>query len=188
MKHLFFILTISLLVFASCGEKKVPQPQPQREGIQWGEIHLGPLDEDGYTEEAVIHYTTSDGTVDSLPFFLAYPMDQETFEFSGGGRVEEDDINFDGIPDVQIGKGAFDGYGNYQFEGYVWNKEKGVFVNIPDFGYIFNPVLSEKAIIGVYREWMEGIEYQNAEKYEWVNGELVKTDEWTDQFDPNAED
>ena len=186
MKHLFFILTISLLVFASCGEKKVPQPQ--REGIQWGEIRFGTLDEFGETEEATLHFTYASGKTDSLPFTLLYDMSPENFELIGGGRIEEQDINFDGIPDVQIGKGAFDGYGNYQFEGYVWNKEKGVFVNVPDFGYIFNPVLSEKAIIGVYREWMEGIEYQNAEKYEWVNGELVKTDEWTDQFDPNAED
>ena len=35
---------------------------------------------------------------------------------------------------------------------------------------------------------MDGIQYRSYEKYEWVDGELVKTDEWSEDYDPNAEE
>ena len=186
MKHLFFILTISLLAFASCGEKKVPQPQ--REGIQWGEIRFGTLDEFGETEEATLHFTYASGKTDSLPFTLLYDMSPENFELIGGGRIEEEDINFDSIPDLQICLGVFDGYGNLNYEGFVWDKEKGGFVNVPEYFEIFNPQVYYDSICGFYREWLDGIEYQTGTTHQWIDGNLVKTREWSDEFDPNAEE
>ena len=56
MKHLFIILTATLFFLVSCGDNQ-PGKQPntpkkiaQREGIQWGEIHFKPLEEDGYED------------------------------------------------------------------------------------------------------------------------------------------
>ena len=193
MKHLYFLLIASLLLLASCGEKpttkqdKTSKNIPQREGIQWGEIHYGTLNEYGETDEATLLYTTADGTVDSVAFVLSYPMEPVFFPENGGGRIEEEDINFDGIPDLQICLGVWDGYGNVSYEGFVWNKEQGVFVNVPNYSNIFNPWMSDQSITSNYREWMDGVQYRTYEKYEWVDGELVKTEEWSDEFDPSEE-
>jgi hypothetical protein len=193
MKHLYFLLIVSLLVLVSCGEKpttkqdKTPKSIPQREGIQWGAIHYGTLNEYGETDEATLLYTTADGTLDSVAFVLSYPMEPVFFPENGGGRIEEEDINFDGTPDLQICLGVWDGYGNVSYEGYVWDKEQGVFVNVPNYSNIFNPWIVDQSITSNYREWMDGVQYRTYEKYEWVDGELVKTDEWSDEFDPNEE-
>lgn len=193
MKHLYFLLLASLFFLASCGENQsgkqdnAPIKIAQREGIQWGEILFGELDEYGNAEEAFLTYTTSDGTVDTLAFWLSFPMEPDFFPETGGGRIEEEDINFDGIPDLQISLGVWDGYGNVSYEGYVWDKEKGVFVNVPNYSNIFNPWIVDQSITSNYREWMDGIQYRTYEKYEWVDGELVKTDEWDEEYDPNEE-
>ena len=196
MKRLVYFLASALLVLSSCGDNPGKQADkqadaykniPQREGIQWGEIHYGPVDEYGETDEAALVYTTADGTVDSLSFTLSFPMEPEFFPEIGGGRIEEEDINFDGIPDVQICLGVWDGYGNVSFDGYVWDKEKGAFIYVPNYSSIFNPWMADQCIISNYREWMDGVQYRTYEKYEWVDGELVKTDEWEDDFDPEEE-
>ena len=188
-QFLFFAMT--LLLLAACNnttpQRENAQSVPQRDGIQWGEIHFGPLDEYGETDEATLLYTTADGTVDSVAFWLSYPMEPEFFPETGGGRIEEEDINFDGIPDLQICLGLWDGYGNVSYEGYVWDKEQGAFVNVPNYSNIFNPWMADQSIISNYREWMDGIQYRSYEKYEWVDGDLVKTDEWDEEYDPSEE-
>ena len=190
MKHLLFILMTSLLLLASCGEKTSQKALPVREGIQWGEIHFGAPDELGYTEEATLLYTTADGTVDSVDFMLSFPIEPEDFADRGGGEIEEEDINFDGIPDLQICLGAWDGYWNMTYEGFVWDKEKGAVVNVTNYSGIFNPWIeeTERCIISNYREWMDGVQYRTYEKYEWVDGAMVMTDEWADDFALNEED
>ena len=196
MKHLLYLLTVSLFFLASCGEKQPGTPTntpvkiAQREGIQWGEIHFGTLDENDDTEEATLLYTTADGTVDSVDFFLSYPTEPNYFSENGGGTIEEEDINFDGIPDLQICLGTWDGYWNMTYAGFVWDKEKGTFVNVPNYFSIFNPLIeeTERCIISNYREWMDGVQYRTYERYEWVDGELEKTDEWADEFNLDEEE
>ena len=188
MKHLFLTLTVSLLLLASCGEKPTKKAIPLREGIQWGDIHFAAPDEDGYTEEATLLYTTADGTVDSVAFMLSFPIEPEDFEDRGGGNIEEEDINFDGTPDLQICLGAWDGYWNMTYEGFVWDKEKGVFVSIPNYSDIFNPSIYSDEIVGLYLEWMYGAQYRTGERYKWVDGELVKTEEWTEVYGLDEEE
>ena len=198
MKHLFIILTATLFLLVSCGDNQ-PKKQPntpkkiaQREGIQWGEIHFKPLEEDGYedgyTEEATLLYTTADGMVDSVDFFLSYPTEPDEFSELGGGRIEEEDINFDGIPDLQICLGTWDGYWNMTYAGFVWDKERGVFVSVPNYSDIFNPSIYSDEIVGLYREWMDGAQYRTGERYKWVDGELIKTEEWTEVYGLDEEE
>ena len=130
MRRLFYILIVSLFFWASCGENPAKKTIPQREGIQWGEIHFGTLDENDDTEEASLLYTTADGTVDSVDFSLSYPTEPNYFSENGGGTIEEEDINFDGIPDLQICLGTWDGYWNMTYAGFVWDKEKGAGRNL----------------------------------------------------------
>lgn len=189
MKH-FIFFAATLLLLASCNnvsQRQNTHSVPQRDGIQWGEFHFGPLDEFGETDEATLLYTTADGRVDSVAFWFSYPMEPEFFQETGGGRIEEEDINFDEIPDLQISLGMWDGYGNVTYEGYVWDKERGVFVNVPNYSNIFNPWMADHSVISNYREWLEGVQYRSYEKYEWVDGEFVKTDEWEDEYDPEEE-
>ena len=193
MKHLFYTLIVSLLFLASCGEKPTkqadaPKSVSQREGIQWGEIHFKPMDEYGDTEEATLLYTTADGMVDSVDFFLSYPTNPDEFSEIGGGRIEEEDINFDGIPDLQICLGTWDGYWNMTYAGFVWDQEKGVFVSVPNYSDIFNPAIYSDEIVGLYREWMDGAQYQTGERYKWVDGKLVKIEEWTEVYGLDEEE
>lgn len=172
MRHLFFTILASILLLASCGV-------PQREGIQWGDIHFGPQDEYGEVAEAWLLYTTSDGTVDSINFMLTYSMKPDFFFENGGGHIDEDDINFDGIPDLQIELGCFDvSCNNVNYEGFVWDPKKGVFVLVPGYSKIMNPNIEGDAIVGYEREWDYGKMEFYCEKYQWVNGELVQTEDW----------
>ena len=183
-----------LLLLASCGngnqqnEKKVPQ----REGILFGEALLWQTDEYGDFTNFIVTYTTADKTIDTLFCEFPYGMDDNMIELNEGvfGRIEEEDINFDGTPDVQVCTGLFSTYGNPVYEGFVWDKENGTFVNVPEYGGIINPYIneSEQSIVSMFMEWVYGHKEYTCEKYEWKEGKLVKTDEWTDNEEEYEED
>lgn len=48
-----------------------------------------------------------------------FPMDKDSI-----GKTELVDVNFDGIKDVLIYKGAFGNQGIQYFDCYLWNKQK----------------------------------------------------------------
>lgn len=173
----------ALLLLAACGNQQ--KPVPQREGITYGEVQLGTTDEFDSYEDFTVTYTTTDGFTDTLRCTFPYSMDADMLEFNEGvvGRIEEEDINFDEIPDVQVCTGLFSAYGNPVYEGFVWDTQKGAFVNVPEYAGIVNPYIndSEKSIISMFMEWVYGHQEYTCEKYEWQDGKLVKTDEWYDE-------
>lgn len=192
MKHLLCTFVVLFLTLVSYGGSPATEQAckvtetPQREGIQWDEIHYGSPNDDGEIEEGWLIFITVDGVTDSLQFTLIYPMEPDFFYDRLVGHIEEEDINFDGIPDLQISIGCFDpGCNNINYEGYVWNQEKGAFILVPAFSQISNPSLDEDGIISIYREWDEGEIIYSGERYHWVNGELVKDETWSpgDDFD-----
>lgn len=186
----FIAIAAALLLLVACGNQNTNQQTkeektiPQREGITFGELQTGETNEFGETEDGTITYTTTDGFTDTLTVNLPYPMNNDVMELTGVGEIEEADINFDGIKDLQIHVGNFNAAGNAIYEGYVWDKEKGVFVNIPEYFNIYDPEINEeeKSITGALREWLDEKEHISFEKYQWVNGELTKVDEWEETF------
>lgn len=190
MKHPLLVLMVSLLFLASFERNQPKQQDPEqtfqgsmdpRNGIQWGEIHLDILDPiENYTSEAWLLYTTADDTIDSLKFRLPFNMgDLEEFFDRGGGRIEEQDMNNDGIPDLQIGLGCVDGgCNNVNYEGFVWDQEKSAFVLVPNYWELMNPDILDDGIVACEHEWDEGALHYYCDMYQWVDGALVKTDEW----------
>ncbi len=180
----------AILLLAACGNQNGNQqtqkeaPVPQREGITFGELILADTNEFGGALEALIPYTTTNGTSDTLNINLLYEMDKETCELFGVGMIEEADINFDGTKDLQIRVGNFNAAGNTVYEGFVWNNETGTFVCIPEYYDIFDPEINEenKSISGSFREWMDGVEYVEGTVYKWVNDTLTLTDQWSEEF------
>lgn len=222
MKHVFVPVMGFLFLLASCGwdqSKKQEQIQPihieespdtialleeeaeieepfqdsiqkknySREGIQWKDFHFKPLN--NWKQDITLVFTASNGTVDSLTFIGNY--DELGYNVSMDDIYEED-INFDGIPDLQIDKGLHDDNCNIYFEGFIWDKENGGFVLIPNYNSIFNPTIyaKEKYIVGTNHsmyapseEAPNGIMVWSCDKYQWVDGNLVVTRSWEKALD-----
>ena len=93
--------------------------------------------------------------------------------------VREDDINFDGNPDLMIfiGDRGIISMDNDQFEGYVWNPLTASFRHVDDFYKITEPDLDpvNKVITSFYRVATNQFELST---YRWVNGDIkcVKTE------------
>lgn len=171
MKHLLYIITVVLLLFASCERNTSTQTPniPQREGIQWGEflsINEG--------NSFALPYRTADGTEDTLFGDLEY------CSFRDLGEIDEEDFNFDGIPDVQIWLGPQNWWGNILYEGFVWNKEKGCFDWVEKYHEIFSPEIHHDSlyILGMDYFFFEGVSSTDYTKYEWIDGKLTETDSW----------
>ena len=93
-----------------------------------------------------------------------FPMDKDSI-----GKTELVDVNFDGIKDVLIYKGAFGNQGIQYFDCYLWNKQKEKYTFIPSFSNIGNPVLDKKhsCIFSLSRENANCYIY---EKFQFING------------------
>lgn len=186
----------ALLLLAACGNQNTNQQTkeektiPQREGITFGELQIGETNDYGEAMDATLTYTTTDGFTDTLTIDFPFEMDKDFMELMGVGEIEENDINFDGIKDLQVHVGNFNAAGNAMYDGFVWDKEKGYFVSVPAYMGIYDPEINEEdqTITGGLRQWEDGIEYFDFEKYQWVNGELVKVDEWTETFSLDDEE
>ena len=87
--------------------------------------------------------------------------------------VTEDDINFDGIPDLMIFTGL-GGRGNTQslHDAWVWNPDTREFYKVEEFDMIQEPEIdsSKKEIISRSRD----VNALYLETYKWKNGKLVK--------------
>lgn len=87
--------------------------------------------------------------------------------------VTEDDINFDGIPDLMIFTGL-GGRGNTQslHDAWVWNPDTREFYKVEEFDMIQEPEIdsSKKEIISRSRD----VNAFYIETYKWKNGKLVK--------------
>lgn len=45
------------------------------------------------------------------------------------GTIEEEDWNFDGIPDLQVCRGTANGYGNLAYDVWIWNDKAHKYYN-----------------------------------------------------------
>jgi len=95
-------------------------------------------------------------------------------DFLGGaGNVEEEDINFDGIPDVLLYIGSFsiDSPLEY-YAAFVWDEAGQSFKEVEGYTGIPNPIIDakNKVIISKYMDLSDNV---IEEVYGWVGGELV---------------
>lgn len=149
MKHLaLFMSIVTLLATSAFAQKKYV---PQRGDYTFTTQVCTTTDEDGSSvADSIITYVTDkQGTYTLVSY--TQPLDPEYWR--GFGDIVEDDINFDGIPDLMICLGPTNAFGGFTYDGYVWNPKSHKFIRIENFDEIMDPtfVKKDKIIIGTYR-------------------------------------
>lgn len=184
---MFYIAATVLLFLASCGGNTGTTTTetpivPQREGIQWGEFILGDSVSLGDVDVFRVPYRTTDGTADTLLCDLGLSIDPNVLE------IQEEDINFDGIPDVQIRVGYNDVYFDcegqkvfyctqYNYIGYLWNQTEGHFDLVEDYETIYGPEIYKDSLCiwaTDYFNFDDSIVITH-NKWQWVDGNLMIT-------------
>lgn len=149
MRHLaIFIFIITLLAQCAVAQKKYV---PQRSGYTFRTQVFTTADEEGgAVADSIITYVTNKQDTYTLVSYTQ-PLDPEYWR--GFGDIVEDDINFDGIPDLMICLGPTNAFGGFTYDGYVWDKKRHAFVKIENFDEIMDPtfVKKSKTIIGTFR-------------------------------------
>ena len=103
---------------------------------------------------------------------LEEPVEESAFE--GYETMQEHDLNFDGMSDVQVFKGRI--INSIYWEGFVWNPKKNKFEIIDGFNRIPNasPSTHGDCILGICEDDPTEMVLS---RYEWKAGYLIKVDE-----------
>ena len=106
--------------------------------------------------------------------FLCELIWPKSMDFLGGaGEIEEEDINFDGIPDVQLYLGSFsiDSPLEY-YAAFVWDETSQSFQEIETYAGLPNPTIDaeKQRIVSAYRD-ISGA--YNEEIYGWKDGTMT---------------
>lgn len=96
------------------------------------------------------------------------------------GVTAEDDINFDGSPDLTVFLGSFGvDVGSDTYDAWIWNSNDHAFVHVNEYSDIANPTLDQeqKCIIG--RSYSKSDEVE-VSQYVWDYGSLKHEKSWTE--------
>lgn len=107
-------------------------------------------DEEGTMENIIVSMILPDGTVYKEE---VEPVPLDTASWTGFGTINEEDINFDGYPDLQVCLGPFNAYGNFTYAAWLWDEEARRFVSVPKFDELFDPSYNsaDKTIASSFR-------------------------------------
>ena len=195
MKKILYTL-IPMMLLACGGGKKSPQDGGHGIGIDSATVAQINAEEADYVPQrsdysirSDVRTVTEDGEVywDSIIVCLtdakghrqelysqALPLDTLHWERSSVGEILEDDWNFDGIPDLQVGTGPMNEFGNYTYDVWLWNEESHKFEKLKCDGKIYSPSIDpdNKCIVSVWRldDDVEII------RYKWKDGKLVESE------------
>lgn len=180
MKKVLLMSLLVLVGLAATAKKYVPE-----RGDYTFKTRLCTKQWDEYTlaDSIITYLTDKTGRIDTLVSW-AIPLDIEYW--TGFGEILEEDINFDGIPDLQICLGPFNGFGNFTYDGLVWDQDAHKFVRVENYSEIFDPQLSlqENRIIGLFRLDSD----LTISVYEWRDGKLVLIEERDEKWPTGEED
>lgn len=172
MKRILTATAVLLLamISASCRAQYVPQ----RGDYTFKTQVFTTTDEEGSTIADSIITTVTDKMGKSFTL-VSYtePLDPEYWR--GFGDIQEDDINFDGTPDLMICLGPTNSFGGFTYDGYMWDTATHKFVRVEHFDEILDPQFfpEKNQILGTFRidshYWFS--------LYEWQSGKLVLIEE-----------
>ena len=194
MKKIFMMLVPMMLV--ACGGQKSPQDGGHGIGIDSATVaQMNAEDTDyvpqrsDYSFRSDVRTITEDGEVrwDTIVVYLtdakghtqdlytqALPLDTLQWNKGSIGEILEDDWNFDGIPDLQVGTGTMNGFGNDTYDVWLWNDKAHKFEALKCDGEIYSPSIDteNKCIVSVWRldDDVEII------RYKWKDGKLVESE------------
>lgn len=116
----------------------------------------------------------------------ALPLDTADWSSQSFGEIMEMDFNFDGIPDLQIGTGPMNSYGNFTYDIFLWDEQAHRFVHVEDQPPLFDPYVDEsnKQIVSVFR-LDNDVEIV---KYQWKDRKLVEVSKETFDYSELTED
>lgn len=183
MKKNLFLLILLAWIILPANAAKGDKNDPIRSQLKWM-APAAPSNDEGNIENIFIDYVTPDGQEHHIICELPWPTSADVF---GGGDIEEEDINFDGIPDMQVTVGFFDGTGhNPMYMYYVWDVETHEFKELPDPLFIA-PALDPESRSITNRLTQENpanrysytIYYQ---EYVWKGNQLELANEWSEDF------
>lgn len=195
MKKILYTL-IPMMLVACGGGKKSPQDGGHGIGIDSATVAQINAEDTDYvpqrsdysfrsdvrtiTEEGevfwdtiVVYLTDAKGHTQEL-YTKAMPLDTLNWDRTSIGEILQDDWNFDGIPDLQVGTGPMNVFGNYTYDVWLWNDEAHKFEELKCDGVIYSPTIDpdNKCIVSFWRldDDVEII------KYKWKDGKLVESE------------
>ena len=194
MKKIFMMLVPMMLI--ACGGQKSPQDGGHGIGIDSATVaQIDAEDTDyvpqrsDYSFRSDVRTITEDGEVrwDTIVVYLtdakghtqelysqALPLDTLQWNKGSIGEILEDDWNFDGISDLQVGTGTMNGFGNDTYDVWLWNDKAHKFEALKCDGEIYSPSIDteNKCIVSVWR-LDDDVEIV---RYKWKDGKLVESE------------
>lgn len=174
------ILALILLAWtmgmSAQGTKMKKKSDPIRQQLNWLPL-AAPSNDEGEIEKLYLAYNTPDGEEHHIVCELPWPVEEDQFV---GGDIEEEDINFDGIPDLQVSTGFTNATGhNAMYTWYVWDSNTHSFIEVEE-PLIISPSIDRENKRITTRMIMDDI--ATYEEYKWEKGKLVKINEWTEDM------
>ena len=139
---------------------------PQREAYSFKVRYV--KDENGLYDVIVDCFVNGEKTEPEIREYMNYTLNGE--DLDKYGFVTEEDINFDGIPDLIVNTGMTTHAQNTQV-GYVWNPITLQFYRVEAFENMVEPTF-DKEKKEIYTVVRDGYEYAYFETYKWKNGVL----------------
>lgn len=135
MKKLFLFLTVALMWTAVQAQKY------ERKDFTFKATKV--KNADGEISEVTFGTYAKGKLVKEYTFELSVPLSEDMTEMIG--TYSEDDLNFDGYPDVDIYMGYYGGFANNtQHEALLWDQKQHCFVCPEGYAGIGEPVLDAK--------------------------------------------
>lgn len=173
-----FVILLMAMISASCRAQYVPQ----RGDYTFKTQVFTTTDDDMTIADSIITTVTDKMGKSFTLVSYTEPLDPEYWR--GFGDIQEDDINFDGTPDLMICLGPTNSFGGFTYDGYVWDNTAHKFVRVENFSDILDPTFhpEKNQISGTFR--IDNHYWTTI--HEWQNGKLVLINE--DEFEFNMED
>ncbi|MBP5219547.1 MAG: hypothetical protein J6034_02435 [Bacteroidaceae bacterium] len=126
-KRSFLLLALTVIVYnyitASCGYI------PKRSDYTF-RTEVRTTTEDGEVRwDTIVIYLTDSKNKTQIFYSQAQPLDTMSWSKENIGTIEEEDWNFDGIPDLQVCRGTANGYGNLTYDVWIWNDKAHKYYN-----------------------------------------------------------
>ena len=196
MMKKILVFTMAAMILAACGGQKLPQDGghgigidnatvaqinsedadyvPQRSDYSFrSDVRTIKEDDEVSWDSIIVYLTDAKGHVQKL-YSQALPLDTMNWNKGSIGTIEEEDWNFDGIPDLQVCTGPMNGFGNYTYDVWLWNDKTHKFEELNYDGEIYSPQIDShnKCIVSVWR-LDDDVEIV---RYKWKDGKLAESE------------
>ena len=147
---------------------------PQRSDYSFSsDVRTIKEDDEVRWDSIIVYLTDAKGQTQQL-YSQALPLDTVNWHKGSIGSIEEEDWNFDGIPDLQVCTGPMNGFGNYTYDVWLWNDKTHQFDKFDYDCEIYSPEIDsdKKCIVSVWR-LDDDVEIV---RYNWKDGKLVESE------------